>query len=586
MKFNTNRTLGHFWKEMSRYKLFGLGLVLSIVLGTILDSIIPIYSKNFFNELTSGKPKDIIVAGLMSILLMIAVFKVVRWVLWRIAFLILNFYESRIIADLSIRCFQYLQDHSFAFFSNNFTGSIVKKCKGFVRAFEVLADQLFYELLPTFVTMTVITIVLSKVNIFIGLGMLAWITIFMLINWMFTMYKLKYDVQRTEAETATNSYLADTVTNNINIKLFNGADFENKGYSILAEKLHKLRWFSWNLSFIFYGLQSFLLIILEVGIMYFAVSLWNKNVLTIGDFVLIQSYIITVIMMVWDFGRIITKIYENLADAEEMTVLLDLPHEIVDEPNALDLDVKSGSIKFNKISFTYEKGKKVFDGFSLEVRPRETIALVGTSGAGKTTLVKLLLRLYELNKGKIFIDGQDISKVTQKSLRENISMVPQDPILFHRSLMENIRYGKPEATDEEVINASKLAHCHEFVEKLKDGYQTFVGERGIKLSGGERQRVAIARAILRNAPILIMDEATSSLDSESEKYIQESLDELMKDKTVIVVAHRLSTIKKVDRIVVIDKKKVVEDGNHESLTKLTNGIYKKFWEIQVGGFIQ
>jgi ATP-binding cassette subfamily B protein len=208
------------------------------------------------------------------------------------------------------------------------------------------------------------------------------------------------------------------------------------------------------------------------------------------------------------------------------------------------------------------------------------------SGSGKSTLVKLLLRLHDIQKGKILVDGQDISKVTQESLRENISLVPQDPILFHRTLMENIRYGRFDATDTEVIEASKLAFCDKFIDKLHDGYATYVGERGIKLSGGERQRVAIARAILRNSPILILDEATSSLDSESEKYIQESLDRLTENKTVLVIAHRLSTIKEVDRIVVLDKGKIIEDGTHQELIKKKNGVYSRLWNIQVGGFIK
>jgi len=260
--------------------------------------------------------------------------------------------------------------------------------------------------------------------------------------------------------------------------------------------------------------------------------------------------------------------------------------EIADIKRATKLKVKNGEISFENVCFAYENNGNVVDNFSLDIKPKETVALVGSSGAGKTTLVKLILRMFDIQKGKILIDGQDISKVTQESLRQSVSLVPQDPILFHRSLMENIRYGKPNATNKEVFRASKLAHCDEFISRLKNGYDTFVGERGIKLSGGERQRVAIARAILRDAPILIMDEATSSLDSESEKFIQDSLDKLMKEKTVIVVAHRLSTIKKVDRIVVIDKKKIVEDGTHKSLIELKNGIYKKLWDIQVGGFIK
>jgi ATP-binding cassette subfamily B protein len=211
---------------------------------------------------------------------------------------------------------------------------------------------------------------------------------------------------------------------------------------------------------------------------------------------------------------------------------------------------------------------------------------VGLSGSGKSTLVKLLLRLHDIQKGEILIDGQNIAKVTQESLRGQLSLVPQDPILFHRSLMENIRYGCFRASDDEVIKASQMAYCDRFIGKLPNGYGTFVGERGIKLSGGERQRVAIARAILKNSPILILDEATSSLDSESEKYIQEALGNLTKDKTVIVIAHRLSTIKKVDRIVVLEKGKIIEDGTHNELIKKEDGVYKQLWDIQVGGFIQ
>ena len=586
MKDNTKKTIKYFLKNMGNYKLLSFSLCFLIIVGSVLESIIPIYFKNFFNVLTENQTKDILAVNLLSILFVIAILKLLKWFFWRVAFFILNFLESRVMTDLSKKCFSYLQKHSFAYFSNSFTGSIVKKVKSFVGAFEVLADQFFYQLLPSFIKISIITVVLGKINIYLGLGILAWIILFLLINWVFTKYKLKFDIQRSEAETATSSFLADTVTNNANIKLFNGYNKENNSFSNLTEDLHKVRRFTWDLGAGFYGLQSLLLVFLEVGIFYFAIKLWNRNVLTVGDFVLIQTYIIAVMSMVWDFGKIIMKIYEKLAEAEEMTVILNTSHEIVDIKNAGDLKVKFGKINFKNVGFAYEEDESIVDNFSLEIKPKETVALIGTSGAGKTTLTKLLLRMFDIQKGKILIDGQDISKVTQESLRKNISLVPQDPILFHRSLMENIRYGKFDATDEEVIRAAKLAHCDEFISKLHFGYDTFVGERGIKLSGGERQRVAIARAILRNAPILILDEATSSLDSESENFIQDSLDELMKDKTVIVIAHRLSTVKKVDRIVVIENKKIVEDGTHTNLIKLKRGIYNKLWNIQVGGFIK
>ena len=585
MKDNTKKTLLFYLKTMADYKWWEIFLVVSVIIGATADLVVPIYAKNFFNILTSNREKLEIISALFLVLIWMAVFKLIHWLFWRIAFFILNFFESRVMADLNKQCFNYVHQHSFAYFSNTFTGSVVKKVKSFVRSFETLADQLFYQLLPGIINILVITIILTRVNIGLGMGMLVWIIVFVLINWIFSKYKIKYDIKRAEEETKASSYLADTVSNNTNIKLFHGYNYENRGYSKLVESFRRLQRFGWDLSAKFYGLQSFLLIILEIGIFYFAIKLWDKGILTVGDFVLIQSYVITIMMMVWDFGRVITKIYENLAEAEEMTVLLNTPHEIVDVQKASRLLVKNGKIEFKNISFSYEDGKtNIFNKFNLTIDPSQTVALVGVSGAGKTTLVKLLLRLYDLKKGQILIDGQDISKVTQESLRKNISLVPQDPVLFHRTLMENIRYGKMDATDKEVIKASKLAHCHEFIIKSKSGYQTYVGERGIKLSGGERQRVAIARAILRNAPISILDEATSSLDSESERFIQESLTKLMKDKTVIIIAHRLSTIKKADRIVVIDGKKIVEDGTHDALLKLSEGKYQKLWNIQVGGF--
>jgi len=222
----------------------------------------------------------------------------------------------------------------------------------------------------------------------------------------------------------------------------------------------------------------------------------------------------------------------------------------------------------------------------LDIHAGERVALVGPSGAGKSTVIKLLLRQHDVTRGRILVDDQHITKVTLESLWDNISLVPQDPLLFHRTLKENIRYGKPDATEEEVILAARLAHCHEFITEFSDGYDTYVGERGVKLSGGERQRVAIARAILRNAPILILDEATSSLDSESEKLIQDALVSLMKGKTVAVIAHRLSTIMKMDRIIVIDKGKIVEEGTHAQLLRKKKSVYKRLWNIQSGGFIE
>jgi ATP-binding cassette, subfamily B, bacterial len=265
---------------------------------------------------------------------------------------------------------------------------------------------------------------------------------------------------------------------------------------------------------------------------------------------------------------------------------LHLPHEIKDAPHAFKLNVSQGLVEFKNVTFAFgkdEQNKPVFTNLSISIKAGEKVALIGSSGAGKSTFVKLLLRLHDLKSGQILIDSQNIADVTQESLRENISLVPQDPALFHRTLMENIRYGRRDASNEEVTQASKLAHCDVFINDFPLKYETFVGERGIKLSGGERQRVAIARALLKNAPILILDEATSSLDSHSESLIQDALNTLMKGRTTLVIAHRLSTIRKMDRIIVLGKDGVVEEGSHDELMR-AHGTYARLWNLQAGGF--
>ena len=279
-------------------------------------------------------------------------------------------------------------------------------------------------------------------------------------------------------------------------------------------------------------------------------------------------------------------IYQAMADSKEMVEILETPHQIKDTPGAKILADAKGKIDFENIVFGFQDDRIILKDFDLSINSGEQVAIVGSSGAGKTTLTGLLLRLFEPTGGRILIDGNDIREITQESLRKNISLVPQDPVLFHRSILENIRYGRPEASDEEVIAAAQMAHCDKFVQKMPAGYQTMVGERGVKLSGGERQRVAIARAILKRAPILILDEATSSLDSKSEALIQDALDALMKDQTVIAIAHRLSTIRKMDRVVVLKGGTIIEQGSHQSLIRKRDGVYRKLWRLQSSGFIE
>jgi ATP-binding cassette subfamily B protein len=289
----------------------------------------------------------------------------------------------------------------------------------------------------------------------------------------------------------------------------------------------------------------------------------------------------------WNLSSLTRGLEQNFSDAAEMTDIWYQNHDIADAPDAKPLVVKKGTIHLDHIDFSHadSDGDALFTNFDLKVNAGERVGLVGHSGSGKTTLTRLLLRFADVTKGTIKIDGQDISKVKQADLRAHIAYVPQEPLLFHRSIHDNIAYGQPDATREDVAKAAKLANAHEFIDKLPTGYETMVGERGVKLSGGQRQRIAIARAILKNAPILILDEATSALDSESEKLIQVALNKLMKERTTLVIAHRLSTIQKMDRIVVLDNGAIVEQGSHAELLK-NKGIYAKLWLRQSGGFIE
>jgi ABC-type multidrug transport system fused ATPase/permease subunit len=333
------------------------------------------------------------------------------------------------------------------------------------------------------------------------------------------------------------------------------------------------------------GIQGLLAIAIEIAVLVGSVFLWKQGLLTVGDFVLIQVYILALIDRVWGIGNSMRRLFSAFADANEMIEIFDTPHSVKNAPGAGVLEVQKGEIVMKDVAFGFSQERIILSDFNLTIYAGEKIALVGPSGAGKSTVTKLLLRMYDVTSGSIRVDGQDIASVTQESLRENISFVPQEPILFHRSLRDNIRYGRPDATDEEVIDAAKKAHCHEFIAGLTEGYETHVGERGVKLSGGERQRVAIARAILKNAPILILDEATSALDSESEALIQDALRVLMKGKTVIVIAHRLSTIMTMDRIVVTEGGKIAAEGTHDELVNHQGGLYQKLWSIQAGGFL-
>ena len=583
MQSLTRQTLKIFWQHAKRYTWMPYTLFFFMLVAIVLRDIQPIYFGKIIDALATGSPGA--ADSAIKILLILLVISFVRFVSRRGVEFINNYFQPRIMADLMQTCYEHLQRHSIGFFSSTFVGSLVTKVKRYERSFEQLADQSLFHMGRTLIGFSTIVIILMWRNWIAGTVMLAWSISYMLIAYKFTMYKMPYDLKRAAADTETTAQLADTISNNFNIKIFSNYQTEFKRFFRVLTSQFKARKKSLDIAAIGESFNHVYMILFEVGFLYLSIKLWQGGLFTVGDIVLVLTFILRLFDQLWDLGKHIRVVYKAIADANEMTEILLSEHEIKDESNAKTLIVKNGVINFQNVNFGYHEGLEILSGFNLAIKAGEKVALVGPSGGGKSTIVKLLLRFYDLMSGRISIDGQDITKVTQDSLRDALALVPQEPVLFHRTLIDNIRYAKPGASDEEVMTAAKAAHAHEFIAKTTHGYQTFVGERGVKLSGGERQRVAIARAILKDAPILVLDEATSSLDSESEYLIQDALKSLMKDHTTIVIAHRLSTIMQMDRIVVIENGKILEQGKHRELVKAKEGTYQRLWNIQAGGFV-
>ena len=576
-----------FWQSVKSYKWTFLFVLFLYASTSVFQVIVPIYYKKFFDVLTGpGSVDKIATTGsLINVLFIILAVNLGSWLCFRIGTFFINHLEAYCMADIKQRAFEHMINHSYTFFSNNFTGSLVQRVNRMSRAFEKIMDRLVFSIIPLAVFIVGTCIVVWQIKPMISIAIIVWLLVFMSFNYLISQFKLKYDLAVAEADSRTTGVLSDNITNHNAIQLFTSFDYEANSFKKVTNEQAHTTQFTWNFSGVVDATQASLIIIIEFLLFYFAINYWKTGAISIGTFVLIQVYFMNLGSRLWDFSRIIRDLYEGFADAKEMVDIMLLPHEVKNVPNASTLKVTGGQIEFQDVTFSFNSTREVLSKISVLIPAGQKIALIGPSGAGKSTFIRLILRLYDLAGGKILIDDNDIHSVTQGSLRENVSLVPQDPVLFHRTLMENIRYGRKDATDEEVYQAARLAHCDEFVQALPLKYETYVGERGIKLSGGERQRIAIARAILKNAPILILDEATSSLDSESESLIQDALDVLMKNKTTIVIAHRLSTIRKMDRIIVMDGGAIIEDNTHDELLKNEHSLYGRLWKLQAGGFI-
>ena len=480
--------------------------------------------------------------------------------------------------------YAYLQQHSHRYLHNDFAGALAHKISETSLGVSQTVWAVIFDFWPMAIVFVVATLVLWSAYPGLAVLVAVWAALFVSLSWFLATRARPFAVSAAAARSDTTGKVVDAVTNLTNTRLFARLGFE-RGYldRQLQHELHtiqrsnqyaeRVRWF-----------QFIAALILKIGTLCYALLLWSRGSISVAEFVMAATTALLIINEARNLSRRFLDFFEYVGNVTNGVQTIVRPHEIVDLPGALPAHITRGAIELQHVNFAYEGGAVVFRDLSVRIPAGQRVGLVGYSGSGKSTFVSLILRLYEPQSGRILIDGTDVRQVTQESLHAHLGLIPQDPSLFHRSLMDNIRYGRQGASDAEVIAAARKAHAHDFIQNVPGGYAALVGERGIKLSGGQRQRVAIARVVLKNAPILILDEATSSLDSVTERAIQETLSELMRDRTVLVVAHRLSTIAHLDRILVFDAGRIVEDGSHAELLA-AGGLYETLWTRQAGGFL-
>lgn len=567
------------------YKLTAGLMIANTILTVLVNGLVaPIFLSQIFGQLQTGNIKLTTSWPLIASYAMTQIYGVL--VGWRITLWLCWRFETKIQTEIYNQVFNKVINESMDFHSNEFGGSLVSQISKFARSFEALWDTLIWNLIPAIITLVSTVVVLSfsfwQYAIFIVIVSAAFIGVVISTS--------KFLAKRNKLETKANTKLTGMIADAIgNIAIVKSNGQENYELARITNQAIDWRKKSLNVmrgvigtSSIYSSLNTALTIVALVA----AIAASEYQWISIGMVYLMLNYTMQVTRELWNVTSIMRHYYSIIGNASEMADILNTPTKLVDK-STKKLQVKKGAVEFKNISYTYESGAgvNIFNNFSLKIPAGQRVGVVGRSGSGKTSLTRILLRFSDVSDGVVSIDKQDITKVSQQSLHQSIAYVPQESSLFHRSIRDNIAYGKPDASEVEIIAAAKEANAWEFIDKLPDGLDTMVGERGVKLSGGQRQRIAIARAILKNSPILVLDEATSALDSESEKLIQDSLDNLMKNRTALVIAHRLSTIAKLDRIVVLDQGQIIEDGTHDQLIK-QKGIYAKLWQHQSGGFIE
>ena len=578
------RILWYFWQELKKHPKLILYVLLGAVASNIAGAFAPTYLKTFIDTVSRGATPALASIAFGSVIGYI-VLKGISIIMNRLSYWGLAIMEARAMATLHETSFAKLIRHGHTFFTNNFTGALTQKLGKFPKSLERIVDIIVMQTIPLIIWVSISLYVVYMHSPIIALIIFMGIASFFLFNYYYIRKTAPYDSLASSADSALSAGIADSISNHLAIQVFASEKVETQSVVELSQDLQKKRIRRWLRYTSMFAVQAILFLVVEFFILRYSIIQWELGLITAGTIVLFQVYIIGLITRLGDFSQVFRQLAEAFSDAQELVSVLDRPIEITDVVGAVVTPPQKGLIEFKNTGFSYSEENEVISDLTLTISSGEKIALVGMSGSGKSTLFKLLLRLHDATTGELLIDSLPVTDYSQEALRSSIAYVPQESSLFHRTLMENIRYGRLNATDEEVRDAARTAECLEFIENLPHGFETLVGERGIKLSGGERQRVAIARAVLKNAPILLLDEATSALDSHSELAIQHALEALMENRTVIAIAHRLSTIKKMDRIIVLGDGKILEQGTHDELLEKEGSVYRNLWELQVGGFI-
>jgi ATP-binding cassette subfamily B protein len=582
--------LSFFAKETWRHKKLVIPILLILPVTVVLDQYItPLLVGYILNHLqtdTITLQKSAWVIGLfiaIELISQVAGYRIAMWLTWTV--------QVRGEAHLYRQAYDKLSRHSLSFYNDTFTGSLVSKVNRFTSAYMDFVNTATNQVL------ILATTVLATI---IGLSFLIWqyalvllvLTILFIVSAFFGTRFLRIRFKaRSAAYNDISGKLSDSISNMMAVKTDAKEDDERDLLDVSVDAMVEKEFLARKGMIRVTSIYSVITLLMKVGALIAAIWSVQEGFGTASVIYISLTYTFNLIAQIFNVNGLLRSYYQITGDTADTLAIIQQPVAVVDKTNR-KLKIQKPDIEFENISFSHPDNDPedksidaLFHDFSLRIKANQKVGLVGASGSGKSTLLKLLMRFYDVDAGRILISGQDIGRVTQQSLHENIAYVPQEPLLFHRTILENIAYSRPNATLKEVKKAAEQANALEFIEKLPKGFETLVGERGVKLSGGQRQRVAIARAILKNAPILILDEATSALDSESEHLIQEALEQLMKGRTSIVIAHRLSTIATLDRVIVLSDGTIVEEGTHQDLLK-KKGTYAKLWARQSGGFIE